>query len=466
MYTEDDDKVKVKKNNSNNDIDDFYTAFNDEDEEKDKKKKKSKKTPKKKFERREVKEETDYSDFYGIEEDSEEKEEKNDDSNIGKIIRIGIIVVLMIVLIILLIILLGGGKSVKGDIELTNKEISLTVGNSDYISYKIIDTDSDVISEFISSNPSVAMVDENGKITAVGDGEAIITIKYDIEGKKGEKECKVIVTGGKTVDQSVKLNITFDNGTSGKWSNKNVTIAIKAESVFGIESVKYATNCSGTCDYKVMSGDKLTIENSGETKITVLATDNKKQEITKEVVVKIDKESPTVTYNGKADISGDDKVQVCVECSDSLSGCKQKSVCKSFTSSKSNQVITVYDNAGNSSNSKPFNVTVNTKSDPCKLSVSNDGTVTATLREEATYYGFNSSYSGPNEKSKKLDIKTTLKDDNGTIKYNGAQVVYYYVKNTNGSGGICVATVIKECSCKDKTSQDVNCELTCTYRVN
>ena len=463
MYTEDDDKVKVKKKNSSGDINDFYTLFN-EDEEDNSKKKNGKKEKNKNFARREVKEETDYSDFYG-KEDYEEENINTASSNISTYIKIGVIVLLVIALIVLIIVLLGG-KKVKGDIELTSNEMNITVGSSDYISYKIVDTESEVISTFTSSDSSVAMVDENGKVMAIGDGEAIITIKYAIDGKEREKTIKVIVTGGGSVDQKLTLDITFDNGNNNEWTNKDVTITVKANSIFGVNTIKYATNCDNNCNYITMSGNQITISNDGETRVKILATDNKKQEVSKEVIVKIDREPPTVTYSGNKNVTGDNSVEVCATCDDSVSGCKESRVCKKYTSSASNQVITGYDKAGNKNSSSSFNVTVNKKGDPCKLSVSNDGTVTATLREEAVYYGFNSSYSGPNEKSKKLDIKMTLKEDPNVIKYSGAHVVSYYVKNKNGSGGICVATVIKECECTDKSSKDVNCPLTCTYRIN
>ena len=68
-------------------------------------------------------------------------------------------------------------------------------------------------------------------------------------------------------------------------------------------------------------------------------------------------------------------------CSDNLSGCKQKKVCKKYSASKSSGTIVVSDNAGNKATSPSFSVTINKAQAPCSLGVSSDGTVKATLRE-------------------------------------------------------------------------------------
>ena len=46
---------------------------------------------------------------------------------------------------------------------------------------------------------------------------------------------------------------------------------------------------------------------------------------------------------------------------------------------------------------------------------------------------------------------------------SSAKVIRYYVKNKNGSGGMCYITVVKECKCTDAKSTDPNCPVTCTY---
>ena len=459
MYTEDDKDVTVKKSNSKEDYNDFYTSFNEMDNEEDKKSSKKKST-RRKIEP-EVKEEADFSNFYGSNE--EENNEPRNNINYGKWIKLGVVVILVILLILLIIFLINrdGGKRNVGDIELTNTNMSLKVGDSDFISYKIVNTNSEVISTFTSSNENVAIVDENGGIKAIGPGEATITIKYTIDGETKEKTCKVKVTGESTGNHDITLNVTFDNGSNNSWTNKDVTISVSANSDYGITSIKYAVNCEDSnCNYKEMSGNKLTISNEGTTKITLLATDKKNQEAKKEAIIKIDKTAPTVTYSGSSNIVSNKTVEVCATCSDSVSGCTNNKVCKKYTSSASNQVITVSDNAGNKKSSSSFNVTINKVKQPCELKVSSDGTVTATLREEAVYYGFNSSYSGNNETTRKVEISGSKKGD------SGAKVVYYYVKNKNGTGGRCNIVVIKECDCTDKNSTSANCPVTCTYRSN
>ena len=441
MYTEDDEEVKVKNKNSNNDYNDFYTSFNESNEKKEKKndKKKTKKevavTPKN---------EEDFSDFYGTgDEMVEEPPVSYSDNNSKGILKIVIIIILLVVIGLLVYFLLGRNKE-SGDIEINNSNITLETGESEYISYRIINTEKDVTSTFTSSNPSVATVDENGEIKAVSKGEATITIHYTIDGKTKEKECIVKVNG-----PDIPHEITLDLKSSAtNWTNKDVTITTDAKSDSEITSIKYAINCSSNCDYKDVQDKKIVISNNGVTKVTVIAKDKNNQEIKKEIEVKIDKEAPTVTYSGSNNITSDKDVEVCVTCSDNISGCKQNKVCKKFTSTKTNQVITVSDNAGNSVNSPSFNVTINRAKVTCSLKVSSDGTVSATLGSTAAYYGFNSSYTGSNELSKKIDV--TIPNGVG----EAAKVVHYYVKDKNGNVGSCHITIIKSCSSIDN----------CTFR--
>ena len=440
MYTEDDENVKVKGKNSNGDYNDFYTSFNESTE---KNVKKDDKKKNKKEEKKAVKEEEDYSDFYGLDSEEEAPVVTNKNTNNKNIVKIGVVILLLIILGVLLWLLLGNKKD-NGDIEIITNNITLKAGDSEYISYKVVGTDKQVTSTFTSSNTNVAIVSENGEIKAIGNGEAIITVHYTINGKTREKEINIKVDGPE-IKHEITLNLSAN---TTNWTNKDVTITVDAKTDSEITSLKYAVNCTSDCKYNDVSNNKIVISDNGTTKVKVIAKDKNNQEVTKEIEVKVDKEIPTVKYDGNNNIVANGDVEVCVTCNDTVSGCKQNKVCKKYTSSKTNQVITVSDNAGNTSNSPSFNVTINRAKVTCSLKVSSDGTVSATLGSTAAYYGFNSSYTGSNELSKKIDV--TIPNGVG----EAAKVVHYYVKDKNGNVGSCHITIIKSCSSIDN----------CTFR--
>ena len=90
------------------------------------------------------------------------------------------------------------------------------------------------------------------------------------------------------------------------------------------------------------------------------------------------------------------------------------------------------------------------------LRVLNDGTVTAIVRGGASYYGFNSNYSGANQLSKKIEIDVSKRGA------TGAKIIYYYVKTNDGTKGKCHITVIKKCTCADNSNTD-DCKIVCTF---
>ena len=456
MYTEDDHEVTVKEDNSNAEYSDFYTSFNDIDDEK--KKKKSEKKKKKVVEKPkevEVKEERDYSDFYGT---NDKNNDTGDDTKKNNIIKIIVASALFVILIILIIVLIvTGNKKVTGDIELSNSDITINIGDSGYISYKVINTESSVISTFTSSNPSIATVSNEGEIKGMGIGDAVITISYTIDNVTKEKKCNVKVNNDKNVNQNVSLVLKFEKGSENTWTNGDIVINTEAASIFGVESIKYAINCDDNCNYTDVTGNKINISINGTTKVKVVARDKKNQETTKEVIVKIDKEAPTVTLNSSRNIKSDNNVEVCATCSDNLSGCKQGKVCKKYTSSKSNQVIIVEDLAGNKKISESFNVTINKKTvlPSCSLSVSSKGVVTANTKGDLKYYGFNSKYTGNNTNTMQVSINATKAGE------KKAQLINYYVKDKDGNTAKCDLVVIKECKCT--SGNKANCPVTCTY---
>ena len=482
MFTEDDDKVVKKK--SKDDVN-FYTSFINSE------KSKNGKNTKKEKKKKETKEE-DYSNYYSSflenERKRKEQEEKerneavainskkqkstsklesknieideyalytdeedypevyqnsyNEDNkiNIRKMVIFGVEIIAVIILLLIVIFKTNLFGNQPG-IVLTDSKVTLGVGDSYKITYNIVHTSKDVSVSYDSMNLNVAVVDNNGNVTGVSNGETDIIVSYTIDNKTKEKKCHVIIVGEGNVNKDITLTAKLENASENNWVNHDVTISVNASSIYGISSIVYTINCSGSdCKYTKVNNNKITITNNGTSTVSIFATDRNDKQVQKTLTVKIDKEAPVITFNSGTDITGNNSVSVCASCKDNYSGCKNEKVCTRYTSSKSNQRITVEDKAGNKVSSPSFNVKVNkTSPDKCSLSVSSDGKVTATVPSGAKYYGFSSSYSGTNTTSQKISINTKA----GESK---AKMVYYYVKTSKGNKITCSIAVIKECN--------------------
>ena len=452
MYTEDDKDTSLNNEESSSESQDFYTSFNDIDE------KAFKKTKKKKRDVAPSKNDIEEPISYSLNE--EDDTSSNNNSNKKNIIKIAIGAGILIIVVILLIILLSGKKE-SPDITLMNEEINVKAGESSVISYKIINTDKEVEASFKSKDPTIAIVDGNGKVTGIREGITTVIVSYTIGNKEDEKECKVKVTGGNAVDSKISLDVKLNGATDNKWTNKDVTINVSASSIFGITSLKYAVNCEDNCTYQDIKDNKIVISNPGSNKVLIVAQDKGNQKEEKKVTINIDKEAPKITFNESKNITSKTEVNVCATCTDNLSGCNASKVCKKFTSSKENQRITVSDKAGNTASSPSFNVKITGKKVFCTLKVSSTGQVTASVdTKNSSYYGFSSSYLGKNEQSMQVNISASKKGE--TL----AKIIQYYVKEKDGTKGSCYLTVIKECDCTDKNSTDANCPVTCTFKAN
>ena len=451
MYTEDDDDdIVIKDDNSNENFLDFYTSFSDNDGNNKKNNKNNKKNKKEKI----IKEDNSISEFYEIDSEINEKDNKS-----KKVIIFAIVFGLLLVLaIILTIIFLGKKDNKTPDIKIMNDNIKINVGEKEIISYQIINSNEDIKATFKSSNTNVLTISENGEIIGIDDGQAEVIVSYTISNVKKEKKCKVTVIGDGKVDKKITLNVEIVNGKDNVWTNKDVDIKVEANSIYGIESLKYTFNCEGSkCDYKDVKNNRILVTNNGTTKVLIIAIDKNKEQEEKTVTIKIDKVPPTINFTNTGNITSNKETTVCATCKDALSGCKQENVCKKFTSSKMKQKIIVEDKAGNQTSSSEFNVVITKNEQPCTLSVSSDGVVSAKLNSDAIYYGFSDSYSGVNQLSKKININISKNGE------SGAEVIYYYVKNKNGTGGKCFITVIKECNCTNTNINSDNCPVTCKY---
>ena len=224
------------------------------------------------------------------------------------------------------------------------------------------------------------------------------------------------------------------------WSNNDVTINIDNPSN---ATIKYTINCDNECDYAKVVDNKIVITNSGTNKVSVIAEGKDGGETKKDVIIKIDKNAPSISLSpNNTKFVSDSDITVCAVCSDKESGCKEEKNCKTYTKSASNQKLVVYDNAGNASYTSAFSVTINKETTnevvpTCSLSVTSDGVVKANVKN-ATYYGFSSSYSGTNATSKTLSKATP-----------GEEKITYYVKNSSsGKTNTCSITVkYSDCRC-------------------
>lgn len=136
-------------------------------------------------------------------------------------------------------------------ITLDKTELALTVGDTQTLAATILPSDAANKSvSWSSDNPSVATVDENGKVTAVAEGTAKITVTT-VDGKK-TADCAVTVTaksgGGSTgggsytpsytvsVDKTVNGTITVSPKSASK--GDTVTITVKPDKGYELDTLK------------------------------------------------------------------------------------------------------------------------------------------------------------------------------------------------------------------------------------
>ena len=121
--------------------------------------------------------------------------EGQDDKKLKKIfIIIGISASLGIILLIIAIIMFSNKNDGPDiNIKLLTEKIILGIGEEKNISFEIEGTNTDIQATFKSKNPSVATVDENGKVVGVSEGDSTIIIKYKSGRRTKEEKCDVIV---------------------------------------------------------------------------------------------------------------------------------------------------------------------------------------------------------------------------------------------------------------------------------
>ena len=177
------------------------------------------------------------------------------------------------------------------DLSLNYNEISLTVGETFTLEesiYPLNATDKTVV--WSTSKESVATV-ENGLVTAVGVGSAIIRV--ETADGRFEAECSVRVTGGTVLAESIELNYTELDLIVGNYgelratvlpyntSNPNVTWESSDESVATVfdgiitaEGIGEATITAKTKDGSGLSATCVVTVGDGKTHVTSVSLDH------------------------------------------------------------------------------------------------------------------------------------------------------------------------------------------------
>ena len=158
-------------------------------------------------------------------------------------------------------------------VSLNKKELSLEPGQSETLTTTVLpENATDKTVTWATSNAQVATV-ENGKVTAIAEGEAVITAKA------GEKEatCKVTVKMGVVAVESVSLNKTELSLELGQ--SETLTATVLPENA----TDKTVTWTTSNAQVATVENGKVTAVNEGEAIITAKAGE---KEATCKVIVK------------------------------------------------------------------------------------------------------------------------------------------------------------------------------------
>ena len=105
--------------------------------------------------------------------------------------------------------------------ELSNKKLTMEIGDTKQLYFMILGGDSDYKLSYKSSNTKVVTVTNTGKVKAKKAGTAVITLKYQNSDRKGSRTCKV------TVKKSSGTDVT------AKYKSKLNKVLRKFDSLFG-----------------------------------------------------------------------------------------------------------------------------------------------------------------------------------------------------------------------------------------
>ena len=133
---------------------------------------------------------------------------------------------------------MGDADPVRQSLDIETNDLSLVIGES---STRVANSKAvEAHFSYTTSTPSVALVDQDGKVTAMSEGEAIIRVHMDQDTKDwyaaADREYKVIVKNGTlgqiiTADRQTPLTLVAQVSTSTAASPCRATSIIRSTAV-------------------------------------------------------------------------------------------------------------------------------------------------------------------------------------------------------------------------------------------
>ena len=159
---------------------------------------------------------------------------------------------------------MGDADPVRQSLDIETNDLSLVIGES---STRVASSKAaEAHFSYTSSKPSVALVDQNGKVTAMSEGEAIIRVHMDQDSKDwyaaADREYKVVVkngTPGQIITADRQTPLTLVAQADGKIAvNFNGGITLSKDICYTVNGGKEQTISKGTVgayDITVNKGD-------------------------------------------------------------------------------------------------------------------------------------------------------------------------------------------------------------------
>ena len=189
-------------------------------------------------------------------------------------------------------------KPAEITVELNNTSMELTKGQTGNLNVSVSGADSDYKTEWSSSDTGVATVSD-GTVTAVGAGNATITVKISSGGVEKSASCKVKVTEEKSTE-TVYTKVTISGATEVA-VGKTITLSAQTEPAGG--SVKWSSDNEKIA--KVDGSGVVTGVAEGTAQIKAVCEKNEKISATWQVKVK-----KTVTVDGSTKLKDKDGNQL------------------------------------------------------------------------------------------------------------------------------------------------------------